>query len=70
MNWDKISELCQCAAILAMVANDLLLQQRIRRLEKKVEDTRIDIMAEGIRQALEPQFRSYKEYKEAKHNEN
>lgn len=66
MNWDKLSELCQCVALLAMVADNLLLQKRIRRLEKKVEDLRIDVMAEGIRQALKTQHRTYKEYKEAK----
>lgn len=52
MNWDKLSELCQCAAILAMVANDLLLQQRIRRLERKLQDLNVEIMAEGIKKAL------------------
>ena len=65
MSMDKISELCQCAALLALVANDLLLQSRMRRLEKKLQDQRVDIMAKRIRQALEPQFRTYKEYKEA-----
>lgn len=52
MSMDKISELCQCAALLALVANDLLLQSRMRRLEKKLQDQRVDIMAERIRQAL------------------
>ena len=50
---DKIGELCQCAALLALVLNDLLLQRRMRRLEQKLLDLRVDTMAESIRQALE-----------------
>lgn len=56
---DKIGELCQCAALLGLVANNLLLQQRIRKLEQKFLDFRVDSMAEGIRQALEPQLQAW-----------
>ena len=66
---DKIGELCQCAALLALVLNDLLLQRRMRRLEQKLLDLRVDTMAESIRQALEPQLRAWGLEKEDSENE-
>ena len=42
MNWDKLSELCQCAALLALVANDMLLLARVRAAEKKLKDLRYE----------------------------
>ena len=56
---DKIGELCQCAALLSLVLNDMLLQRRLRMLERKLLDLRVDTMAESIRQALEPQLRPW-----------
>ena len=62
---DKIVDILQGLAMLALVANDLLMQRRIRILEKRLENIRVDIMAEGIRQAL----LQYRKEKEAQHEE-
>ena len=57
MSMDKIVEVLQGVALLALVANDLLLQRDIRKMKKEIQDYRVEMMAEAIRRIMEPSYK-------------
>lgn len=54
MSMDKIVDVLQGVALLALVTNDLLLQRDIRKMKKEIQDYRVEMMAEAIRRIMEP----------------